>query len=419
MAIRKIKISNFKSFKRLDVKLDNFNVLIGANASGKSNFIEIFKFLRDIANFGLENAISNQGGIEYLRNIKIGTSKPLSFEILIDNIFIKTEEINKDEYTGIRAFDIKYEFSLDFKQENIGYKIEKDKLTMRNEYFSAEEKDDEIVQSGKAFKGKSIIIKENGRVDVDLDLPKEFPVTEEAKHISLWKEQMLPVNTLLLETKLPFEGVPPYESVFKGVSIFDINSKLSKTGCPFTGRATLEEDGSNLAIVLNRLLKDKSKQRKFYNLINDILPFVTKIDTEKFVDKSMFFKLTEKFTKNQYLPASVISDGTIKIISLIIAMYFEKKGLTIFEEPERNIHPYLISKLIDMIKDTSKEKEFIVTTHNPELVKHVDIKNILLISRDKEGFSILSKPGEKEEIKTFLKNEIGIEDLYIQNLLEI
>lgn len=71
------------------------------------------------------------------------------------------------------------------------------------------------------------------------------------------------------------------------------------------------------------------------------------------------------------------------------------------------------------MKDASREKQIIVTTHNPEIVKHADLKDILLISRNKEGFSTISKPGEKEDVKTFLKNEIGVEELYVQNLLEM
>ena len=102
----------------------------------------------------------------------------------------------------------------------------------------------------------------------------------------------------------------------------------------------------------------------------------------------------------------------------IIALYFEKKELIIIEEPERNIHPSLISKLISMMKEASKKKQIIITTHNPEFVKNADLKSLLLISRDKQGFSTISRPLEKEEIKIFLRNEIGIDELYIQNLLE-
>ena len=71
MGIKKIKVSNFKSFKELEIDLNQFNVLVGANAAGKSSFIQIFDFIRDIIKSGLSNAISMQGGVEYLRNLNI------------------------------------------------------------------------------------------------------------------------------------------------------------------------------------------------------------------------------------------------------------------------------------------------------------------------------------------------------------
>jgi len=77
MAITKVKVSNFKSFDELEVELRPLNVVVGGNASGKSNFLEIFRFLRDLVTYGLENAISLQGGMEYLTNLQIGAARPL------------------------------------------------------------------------------------------------------------------------------------------------------------------------------------------------------------------------------------------------------------------------------------------------------------------------------------------------------
>ncbi|RLL86748.1 hypothetical protein CN13_09705, partial [Petrotoga sp. HKA.pet.4.5] len=223
---------------------------------------------------------------------------------------------------------------------------------------------------------------------------------------------------LLIELPLfPFI-LPPSEAIFGSISIYDFDPKLPKKAVPITGKIELEENGENLAIVLKNILEDKEKERKLSNLVRDLLPFVNKLDIEKFADKSLLFKLEEVYAQNQYLPAPLISDGTINITALIIALYFEKKLLTIIEEPERNIHPSLISGVVQMLKEASQKKQIIVTTHNPEMVRHTDLESILLISRDKEGFSNISRPFEKEEIKTFLKNEIGIEELYVQDLLE-
>ena len=51
MRIESIAVSNFKSFSKSEIELGQFNVLVGANASGKSNFVQIFKFLRDTVEY--------------------------------------------------------------------------------------------------------------------------------------------------------------------------------------------------------------------------------------------------------------------------------------------------------------------------------------------------------------------------------
>jgi predicted ATPase len=245
--------------------------------------------------------------------------------------------------------------------------------------------------------------------------------------VGIKKEDIIPrfLKEVKLESKTLLIEHPPL-SIFHldildffsdRISIYDFDPKLPKKATPITGKAVLEEDGSNLAIVLKNILENKDIKRKFSNLVKDLLPFVDDLSIEKFADKSLLFKIREVYNKNLYLPASLISDGTINITALIIALYFDKKQLTIIEEPERNIHPYLISKLVEMMKDASQKKQIIVTTHNPEMVKHAGVENILLISRDKEGFSVIFRPYENETVKTFLKNELGIEELYVHNLL--
>src|SRR5436305_7014694 len=84
MAITKIKLANFKSFEVLEVDLRPLNIVVGGNAAGKSNFLEVFRFLRDLAAHGLEDAVSLQGGMEYLANLKIGRRKPVSLEVTFD-----------------------------------------------------------------------------------------------------------------------------------------------------------------------------------------------------------------------------------------------------------------------------------------------------------------------------------------------
>ena len=101
MPITRIAVATFKSFSELDIPLSSFNVVIGSNASGKSNFISVFKFLRDIARNGLANAIAMQGGPEYLRNARIGLSRDLA--VLVDYQPEEGFEILREEPGGDRV----------------------------------------------------------------------------------------------------------------------------------------------------------------------------------------------------------------------------------------------------------------------------------------------------------------------------
>lgn len=416
MAIKKIKISNFKSFNDIELELRDFNILIGANASGKSNFIQVFKFLRDMTNHGLENAISLQGGVEFLRNITIGSLKNFSVEVVSDkkiNFDIPTESnINVEIYESI------YEFALKFKKKGFGTEIAKDNLILKCNYFTTDQ-ENKIRNLGN---GEIEIIKINGKNDIKVKKPEKVQFEESDLLRKLFFRQLIIEEASpkipILKSFSTFYFIP-FEGIFSNFSIYDFDPKLPKKAIPIAGKSELEEDGSNLALILKNILVNKDRRRKLLNLVKDLLPFVDDIAVGKFTDKSLLINICEKYFKKQYLPSSLISDGTISIIALIIALYFEEKPLAIIEEPERNIHPHLISEIVNMMKEASQKKQIIVTTHNPEMIKHVDVNDILLVSRNQEGFSTISRPIEKNEFKTFLKNEIGIEDLYVDNLLEI
>jgi len=414
MAIKKIKVSNFKSFKELDLELGNFNVVIGANASGKSNFTQIFKFLRDIEKEdSLKDAISQNSGIEALRNLKIGPSCDFKIQSVSD----KKMGWGRRESRAIIISEATYQLNLKFGKTKRGIKITNDELSLKLAIASLKAKENPNI----LCEGKLIIRNIEGKPEVSFDPPDLGKKLEDEKIIfppSAFPKLFggkIPPNTLLIRT--PYSLIPPWETLFKKISIYNIDPHIARKPTSNSGKAELQENGDNLALVLSKIIKDKNKKRKFCNLINDLLPFFDDIGIETFVENSLQIKLKEKYYKNKFLPAHLLSDGTINIAALIIAIYFEEKDIVIIEEPERNIHPHLISKVIDMMKDASTNKQIIVTTHSPEVVKHAGLENILFVSRDKDGFSVIHRLNEKDDLKVFLKTELGIDDLYIQGLL--
>jgi len=415
MTIKTIHVKNFKSFKELHVDLGKFNVLIGANASGKSNFIRVFEFLRDIARHDLENAISLQGGAEYLTNLNVGTSENLSVQVVFSRergptFILGTSRTSKIDL-GVEPLEVTYSFSIAFPKNGEGFEVIDDRLTLKSEFRTFERDGGPTEAPELRGAGEILISREGDGMDVEVRPPEGLSMEE--YEIAPWLAREIAPSPSPILVHFPFSVRSPFEDI----AIYDFDPKLPKKAAPIAAKAELEEDGRNLAIVLKNIIHDRERKRRLLNFLRDVLPFVADLEGEKFADKSLLFSLRETYAKKQSLPASLISDGTINVTALIAALYFEKKTVAIIEEPERNIHPSLISKIVAMMKDASQGKQIIVTTHNPEVFRHADIGDVLLVSRNGEGFSTISRPSENKDVQVFLQNEMGLEELFVENLL--
>jgi predicted ATPase len=419
MTIKKIHVENFKSFSEIDVELSRFNVVIGSNAAGKSNFISIFKFLRDIARHGIVNAIALQGGVEYIRNANLGSSRDLVIRVVYESDSLPENNFHMGKTPSgfaMKSCVSTYEFALRFDKSPNGFTIPYDRLRISCEVseYSGDGRTndpDDILGQGEIH-----VSNEEGEIRYSVLLPEGCCLTQDDVIPLFFRGKRIRKHTLLLETIFGY-SIPHTEKFFDRIAVYDFDPKLPKKGMAITGKRELEEDASNLALVIKNIIGDPDKKRKFSNLLRDVLPFVEDFSVKKFMDISLILTLRERYAKSHDLPASSLSDGTIIIFALIIALYFEDKPFIIIEEPVSHIHPFLISRLMAMMKEASEKKQMMVTTHSTDVVKHTLIDDILLISRDSEGFSIISRPGNQDEVRTFLENEIGIEDLYVRNLL--
>ena len=203
--------------------------------------------------------------------------------------------------------------------------------------------------------------------------------------------------------------------------LYDFDPKKPKQAVPITGTRELDGDARNLTVVLQPVLGgNSSKKRAFVNLVSDLLPFVAGVGIDTLAYNALLTRFTERRSgKSNDMPASWASDGTISVLALVTALYFQDSKLAIFEEPERNIHPYLIGRIVQMMKEASETKQILVTTHNPEMLRHADLEDILLVTRGPDGCSTISRPADSEVVRTFLENDLGVQDLFTQNLLEV
>lgn len=81
MHITRLRLQNWRNFVDVDVPLARRNFIIGPNASGKSNLLDAIRFLRDVAQGGLQQALSTRGGISKVRSLSAGGTPGMLLEV--------------------------------------------------------------------------------------------------------------------------------------------------------------------------------------------------------------------------------------------------------------------------------------------------------------------------------------------------
>ena len=399
--ISKLKVHNFKSFQDLDVDLDRFNIVIGKNASGKTNFKNIFTFLIDAIYDGLPSAISIQGGHEQLLTFN-STDKFLSFELHFHSDIPEPINAIEEIPDQLKTTKIIYKFCIEFTQD-MNYDITRDCLVV-------------YLASPNNLEGdmhKFTISKINEKVIFTSTIPKKSKsINEEQPEILKYfnaKEK-----NLLLEEHLLYNILPDWYDFLYGMATYDLDPKILKSPTIISKFSVLSDDGSNLAYILDHIKHDERETRRLLNHIQDLLPFLETFYTEH-RDGKVEFSIKESYS-DTIIPAQFISDGTVNIIGLLICMFFDKSSLSIIEEPERNIHPGLLNNITNLMDITSELKQVIITTHNPDIIEYANTNKVLLVNKDEQGNSNLIKLEDHELVKQF-KNTMSIHELLQEDLL--
>ncbi|MCP4348748.1 MAG: AAA family ATPase [Desulfobacterales bacterium] len=416
MKIKRLKVKNFKSFETLDITLGDFNVIIGSNASGKSNFLDILRFIRNLEKHGLDNAISLQGGKDYFLNLAIGSDNPFSIEIEVEHNSKERPviKIHDGRFTDIRFSGFNYSCEIKFHKRGSGYTLTRDEIQLYYEafYFQENENIEESL-------GKGILKLSNKRGSVKPKLManniKNFDIND--IYPAAFIKEPLPENLTLINT--PYLMFPRGGRLFEKMALYNFAPESIKGASPIIGKIDLEENASNLPIVLKNIISQKEKRKKLISLISDFLPFITDMRVTETTDKSLRLELKENFSNRQFIPSELLSDGTVHTTAVMVALYFGHQSISVFEEPERNMHPELVARLSTHMRDISCRKQVIVTTHDTEFLRNIEIDDVLFISRSPKGFSRIFRISDREEVKHFLENEIGIDELYAGNLITV
>jgi predicted ATPase len=88
MLVTRVKLTNWRNFQNVDVSLRERTFVVGPNAAGKSNFLDVFRFLRDVASGkggGLQQAVAARGGVSKLRPLAARKNPKIEIEVQLAN----------------------------------------------------------------------------------------------------------------------------------------------------------------------------------------------------------------------------------------------------------------------------------------------------------------------------------------------
>ncbi|MBU2446273.1 MAG: AAA family ATPase [Bacteroidetes bacterium] len=359
MKLSQIKIRNFKSIKKLILPLNEINVLIGPNGTGKSNFVQFFNLLNNIVSQNLQNYVTANGGADS---------------------FLFFGRKRSESFSGTISFGLNdYNFELTATAEN-------------NFFFSKE-----IFKYNNSAYGvtSSRNLADGNR---ETNLIKQYKVDQKesvAYHIiqamTTWR--VYHFHDTSSTAKVKQEG--------------DINDNR-----------TLRRDASNLAAFLYLLQENYNDYfLRIENTIKLIAPFFEKFQLEPLALNREKIRLEWKHVdSDEYFNANHLSDGTLRMICLITLLLQPNLPDTIIiDEPELGLHPAAIELLTSLIKSVAaNNKQIICSTQSVTFLNHFDPEDIIVVDRN-NGESLFKRL-DKSTLTEWL-NEYAIGELWEKNVL--
>jgi predicted ATPase len=397
MRIIELEVQNYKSLRHVRFEPCDLNVIVGANASGKTNFADSIDFLSEVYRHGLEVAVARKGGYENIAFRKMRRSKsPVSFtcttEISADDVYT-----SRKNTTSQRAFRYRHSFAFVAR----GYSIRAE--------FQIVSESLEISMNNKAGDWETIVtLTRDDNNKISLEASEAFKKSKDSLlrtgpfydladiNYVMERPQPLPPTELFISSVGRFTAVLwAWTQAITGVRVFQISpSKSREFGVP-TPRPELGGEGDNLPAVVDLLRKsNKDEWKQVMQAMRHILPGLKNIIVDYTSSRTLGLSFEEE---NYGRPWSMgeVSDGTIHTLALLVAIFDSRYTALVLEEPENSVHPWIIRHIIDACRDASVRKQVIITTHSPIVMDAVKPEELWVMWRS-DGESRLERVTQLE-----------------------
>lgn len=409
--IKLIEAKNYRSLKYISRPMGNFHVLVGANATGKSTFLDVIKFLSDVVNMGIDKAILER--VSYFDELTFA-SKGGDIELAIE-VDLPKNIVNK--FTERNFTTIRYEIKIGKQEVTEENSIKEERvwlLTSNAKYepVSSPQKQlfPEIVSCPptllidryKTKQYKRVISKKTGANDNFYIETYEESGKGWLPSFKLGIKKSALGNLPEDETKFPASTWLKY-FLQQGVQMFILNSLIIRKPSPPGQSHKFKTDGSNLPWVIENLRKDKKKFAQWLEHIQTALPDISEISTvEREEDKHRYIKL--KYNTGIDVPSWLVSDGTLRLLALTIPAYIKNlTGVFLIEEPENGIHPKAIECVYQSLSSVYSA-QILLASHSPVILSMMEPEYLLCFGKTKEGVTDIVKGTEHPKLSEWKGN---------------
>lgn len=400
MRLISLTVQHYKSLA--NVRLDDIQpvtVIVGPNAAGKSNVVDVLKFLRDMVTEETDHAVSRRGGITSIRQ----HSRTKPYQITIKLCLIDDSFGNED------AREISYEITISSLVAG-NYKVEREAATWYEEAFDFDEDSNSVESVG--INRHSMSRSSDGKTFID----------------AVETKVALPTDQIVLGQRLSRFG----DEVAAPISYF-VRSLRFTTIFPNTLRDprkpdadnNLKESGENWASILKALKrspKGRHELERITEMMQVVMPTLNDISV-KSVGGYLVpqFGVTEAGSKKGAaydLDSSQVSDGTLRVLGILLALYQNPHPKFVaIEEPEQTVHPALLSMLAEAFHEVAERTQVFITSHSPHLIEYFKPEEIRVVAQENGETRVTKiKSTQLEAIKERL---ISIQELMLAEGLQV
>jgi predicted ATPase len=341
--LSKLRVHHYKSLFDTEVDLEPLTVLIGPNGSGKSNICESLAVLSD-----------------FLQRL-LYSDHPRDDDLLVDD-FTRTL---KNIHANSRNIKSKYWHG-------------------KSDYLSFEVKSPSSLKNNPSNPFKTML---ELSIYPGFDPSYKFSIKIDENQDSGKQDFNKNLSEFLFSHKYLDS---PLAHSLKRVSVYDFAPNALSVN--INNSNGMNRIGEGIAYALVDILHtDRKSFDELEDRLTQLVPNIKKISLPRGENQTFQLELIDRYSEH-HIPASDVSDGTLRILAFLTALYQEDTpSIICFEELENGVHPWLLHKMMELLKIVSTEGingkpvQILITTHSPLLLDYVEPYQVRAVELDHEG----------------------------------